>query len=54
MTTFKITMSGISGEYQADTRAQALDLFAQDAGYKTWADAVAQGLASDDEVQVTE
>ncbi|WP_353268583.1 hypothetical protein [Gemmatimonas sp.] len=44
MTRFQIenTQSGtILGQYDADTEAQALDLMAQDAGYRDYADACA-------------
>lgn len=52
MTNFIITMGEISGEYEAADREEALDKFAQDAGYKNWADACEQDLASDDSVEV--
>lgn len=45
-------MNSISGEYEASSEGEALDLFAQDAGYKSWNDACSQGLASDDAVTV--
>lgn len=54
MVTFTVTMGEISGEYTAVDREAALDAFAQDAGYKSWADACEQDLASDDAVEVTE
>ena len=52
MAQYKITMNSISGTYEAQSGAEALDKFAQDAGYKDWDDACSQGLASDDEVEV--
>lgn len=54
MSKFQVTMNSISGEYEANSRDEALDLFAKDAGYKSWDDACEQGLASDDEVSVEE
>lgn len=52
MTTYQITMGEISGEYEAVSESEALNLFAQDAGYKSWQDACDQDLASDDAVTV--
>jgi hypothetical protein len=52
MEKYAVTMGDISGEYDAENEDQALDLFAQDAGYKDWQDACSQGLASDDAVRV--
>lgn len=54
MATFHIVMNSIEGEYEAETSGEALDKFAQDAGYKNWLDAVDQGLAGFDQVQITE
>lgn len=50
---YTIQMGEISGYFFADCREEALDLFAQDAGYRNWADAVSQGLASDDTVHIS-
>ena len=43
MTTFQVSANGVVfGTYAADTEQEALDLCAQDAGYKNEADMVEQ------------
>ena len=43
MSTYRITANDTDmGEYQAESSAQALDCYAQDAGYKDYADVIAQ------------
>ena len=54
MTVFYIEMGEVSGEYRGADRAEALDAFARDAGYETWANACEQGLASDDATTVVQ
>jgi len=42
MPTFQIEASTIVTQYTAKTVEQALDMYAQDAGYKSYAEVVAQ------------
>ncbi|MFN9086731.1 MAG: hypothetical protein ACK5W7_04305 [Gemmatimonadaceae bacterium] len=48
------TASGeILGQYHAETEAQALDLMAQDAGYRDYAEAQEAAPTQDGEIAVT-
>jgi len=42
MANFEIQASTIVSQYTADTAKQALEMYAQDAGYKSYAEVVAQ------------
>lgn len=49
------TKSGfVLGRYDAETEAEALEIMARDAGYKTYAEACEVAPAEDGEIVVTE